>query len=111
MLGRRPKKSPQAKGQGAAVAKQVRKAKGRGDAVAKQVGKPPTPTVPKGSLVRTSCCCSPARLSHVLIRYCRTVKKLKLCGACFPAFFFSAFFLKVDISHAAVEVLKEATML
>ena len=32
MLGRRHKKSPQAKGQGAAVAKQVRKAKGRGAA-------------------------------------------------------------------------------
>lgn len=48
MLGRRPKKSPQAKGQGAAVAKQVRRAKGRGDAVAGQVGKPPA--APRGSL-------------------------------------------------------------
>lgn len=60
MLGRRPKKSPQAKGQGAAVAKQVRRAKGQGDVVAEQAGKPPTPTAPQDSLVRTFCCCFPA---------------------------------------------------
>ncbi|NXP33168.1 C2D1B protein, partial [Leiothrix lutea] len=47
MLGRRPKKSPQAKGQGAAVAKQVRRAKGQGDVVAEQAGKPPSPTAPQ----------------------------------------------------------------
>lgn len=44
MLGRRPKKSPQAKGQGAAVAKQVRRAKGQGDVAAEQAGKAPVPT-------------------------------------------------------------------
>lgn len=76
MLGRRPKKSPQAKGQGAAVAKQVRKAKGQGDVVAKQVGKPPTPPVLQSSLIQTSCCCFPATVSHTSIRYSKIMKKL-----------------------------------
>lgn len=88
MLGRRPKKSPQAKGQGAAVAKQVRKAKGQGDVIAKQVGEPPTPTALQGSFVQVPCCCLPARISHALIRYCRTMKKIYVVWCLFSFFHF-----------------------